>query len=338
MLTPDPVETGNFAIRHSSDLAAVRTELKRIGAAAGLTDVAIAEVAVAATELGQNIVVHGGGVGTIELHGGQDPAVLRLRVRDKGPGLDPAKITSSIRASAGRGGQGLSALARLMNVVELSFGTGGAEIACQKWSASSVGPRMPRVVALQRPHPREQVSGDGAFIQRDQDRLRIALTDGLGHGPAANRAAQVAHSAFALTMRSPVAQAIARAHEMLAATRGAALSLVDLDLAKGLLSVASIGNVRASMISEGGTRWSPVGIDSIAGHGRPGSGGQLNPRIETARWTHGNALILFTDGISSRLAFPQQLTMVRADPMVAALSLFQAHAGMTDDATLILVT
>ena len=263
--------------------------------------------------------------------------MLRLHARDRGPGLDPGKITASVRASAGRGGQGLSALARLMNVVELSFGTSGASITCQKWGAVPANARLPKAVALQRPHPREQVSGDGAFIQRDEERLRVALIDGLGHGPAAHHAAQAAHSAFSMTMKSPLPEAIARAHEMLSTTRGAALSIVDLDLAKGSLSAASIGNVRIMMIAEGGARWSPVGIDSIAGHGRPGSGGQLKPRIETMRWTNGNFLVLFTDGISSRLTFPTQSAMVRADPMAAALSLFQAHAGMTDDATLILV-
>lgn len=338
MLTPDAVETGQYAIRHSADLAGVRTELKRIGAAAGLSEMALAEVAVAVTELGQNIVDHGGGVGSIEMRGGQGPAVLRVHVRDKGPGLDPSTMAASIRASAGRGGQGLSALARLMNVVELSFGSSGAEIASQKWGAVSTSIRLPKVVALARAHPREQVSGDKAFIERDRDRIRVALVDGLGHGPAAHRAAEAACAAFSMTMRSAVPQAISRAHEMLAATRGAALAIMDIDLEKGMLTAASIGNVRATMIAEGGARWSPVGVDAIAGHGRPGSGGKLSPRIETTLWTPGNALVLFTDGISSRLTFPTQLGALKADPMAAALALFQAHAGVTDDATLILVT
>lgn len=43
-----------------------------------------------------------------------------------------------------------------------------------------------------RPHPLEKISGDAWLLDQTERGYRLALVDGLGHGPDAARAAQTA--------------------------------------------------------------------------------------------------------------------------------------------------
>ncbi|HET7771897.1 MAG TPA: SpoIIE family protein phosphatase, partial [Chloroflexota bacterium] len=74
---------------------------------------------------------------------------------------------------------------------------------------------------------------------------RIAVVDGLGHGPAAAEAARLALEAVGKCLEEGVTEALSRCHAALAGTRGAALTVAEVDVTRGVLTFSGVGNVEA---------------------------------------------------------------------------------------------
>lgn len=189
---------------------------------------------------------------------------------------------------------------------------------------------------LDRPHPREQKSGDMALIERSGSRLRLVVADGLGHGPAAREAAQRAIQAMSAHIDADLPEAVLRAHEQMASTRGATLGALDIDLSARVLRGTTVGNVRVMVFFGAGRVWSPCGTDAVLGHGRGSLHGRLDVRVEQHPFPPEAIVALFSDGLQNQLRLPWQRTS--SDPEELATQLFGNYAVPTDDATLLLLT
>jgi hypothetical protein len=130
-----------------------------------------------------------------------------------------------------------------------------------------------------------------------------------------------------------VEEAVLKAHEQAAATRGATLGVVDIDLEEKLVRATTIGNIRVAMFYGGGRVWSPCGTDAVLGHGRGSFHGRLDIRVEQHMLPPDVLLAVFSDGLQNQLRLPWQRNM---DPEDLALQLFATYAVATDDATLLL--
>lgn len=192
-----------------------------------------------------------------------------------------------------------------------------------------------QAVVFERPHPRETQSGDMTFIERGASKLRLAVIDGLGHGPAAREAAQRAVLALQGQLGLSLEDAILKAHQSVATTRGATLGLVDVDLEAKLVRATTIGNIRVVMFFGPGRLWSPCGTDAVLGHGRGTFHGRLDIRVEQHPLPPDALLALFSDGLQSQLRLPWQRPPELEE---LALQLFSTYAVATDDATLLLVS
>lgn len=84
--------------------------------------------------------------------------------------------------------------------------------------------------------------------------LRVAVVDGLGHGPLAADAARRAIEIVVKSLDEDQDAVLRRCHEGLRETRGVALSLVDLAAAAGTLTWAGVGNVSALLARHDGRR------------------------------------------------------------------------------------
>lgn len=189
-----------------------------------------------------------------------------------------------------------------------------------------------QVIHLERPHPREMLCGDMALIARRGPLLRLAVADGLGHGPAAREAAQVATRWLQQTQSERIEDAVLTAHEHSATTRGATLGIVDLDLRTQIVSATTIGNIRVGIYQSSGRVWSPCGTDAVLGHGRGSFHGKLDVRIEKFQLPPGAQILLFSDGLSNQLRLPFQ-----RQPSIEELAaqLFASFVVSSDDATLL---
>jgi hypothetical protein len=96
--------------------------------------------------------------------------------------------------------------------------------------------------------PGEAESGDGCVVKISEQRAIIGVIDGLGHGPEAARAAQAAAAIIEAFDHEPVGAVMARCHEKLRGTRGAAITLVAFDAVRRQLDWLGAGNVAAVVL------------------------------------------------------------------------------------------
>ncbi|WP_432119922.1 SpoIIE family protein phosphatase [Streptomyces sp. bgisy032] len=183
-------------------------------------------------------------------------------------------------------------------------------------TATAADPSVPlagvRAGGVNIPYGGAEYSGDDWTWVRAGDRVTLLLADGLGHGPEAARASSAAVAALHRWAHLCPAEVLAKLHDALKGTRGAAVALAQLDLGAGRLRFAGIGNVGARL-REGGS-WRPL-------LSRPGIVGVHRPttlREEEADWAADRLLILHTDGLPSRWTPPCDAGLPAADPAVTA--------------------
>lgn len=109
------------------------------------------------------------------------------------------------------------------------------------------------IAAATRPHPTEVVSGDVWHVDPQPNGCRIAVIDGLGHGPQATAAAERARDVLAASPELDAVAVLRRCHDALRGTRGAAIGIATIEPASGRLTYAGVGNVEARVIAGGRT-------------------------------------------------------------------------------------
>lgn len=154
---------------------------------------------------------------------------------------------------------------------------------------------MPWTIA-QRTMPKdgERANGDAVIVRSEGERVLVAVIDGLGHGVAAAAASGKAAQFLAgWPLHEDLAAGMQGLHEALRGSRGAAGSvcvLTDADLV-----CCGVGNVEIRYLGGGKL---PILLS-------PGVLGARVAHFRVCRGevTPGARLVLFSDGISSRVAF-----------------------------------
>lgn len=199
---------------------------------------------------------------------------------------------------------------------------------------------MPREVAMARhplligvatrPHPRESVNGDRVHLEQHGAIHRIALIDGLGHGPDAAAAAERAVETLAAIPDADVPGSIRACHEALRGTRGAALSIIRIDLDAGRLTFAGLGNVEGVLVS-------PEGKHLLMP--QRGIAGAVAPLIREREADLPDSFILMmcTDGLRSRARSDLRFgAIVSAEAL--ANELLTAWGRAVDDAAVVVAS
>lgn len=127
--------TTRVRITSSRDVATLRIAVREGAAACGLDPIAEMDLVVAASELGSNMVVHGGG-GVVELERVQATRAtgMRLRFHDDGPGVrDVESALAGGHSTAGTLGRGLSGARNLVDEFDLRTGGSGTTVTVAKW-------------------------------------------------------------------------------------------------------------------------------------------------------------------------------------------------------------
>src|SRR5262249_44389299 len=119
--------------------------------------------------------------------------------------------------------------------------------------------------ALCTPKAGETVSGDDWMLLSKGGRHALLVVDGLGHGPDAAAAARTALLAAQSAQQLVAVDLVAQMHDALRATRGAAASVAVLQPERALCTYCGIGNIAASIRSNGTSRCM-VSHNGILGH------------------------------------------------------------------------
>jgi anti-sigma regulatory factor (Ser/Thr protein kinase) len=323
-------------VRDAADVSAVRQLVREHAAAAGLPTERRERLVSAASELAHNQIAHAlrGEVlvqGVMRL----GTAGVEVIARDGGGGIkDPtAALRSSVSSTGSSLGVGLGAAYRLADEMDFDVRWGqGTRIAARTFATA-----IPRseVAILGRPCEGESVSGDDASFQRRGDELMLAVTDGLGHGPSAQEAAQKAIEVFASSNAPDPVGLLAACQATLSATRGAVMAVVTLTPQPGgaRLRQAGLGNISCHVYQPKNA----VRLPSTPGVlGQPGP----KPRIQeqSASLTGRYVLVMFSDGLSSRLDLSEEAALLREPPLLVAHQLLLAHGRSYDDNLILVAT
>jgi serine phosphatase RsbU (regulator of sigma subunit) len=169
------------------------------------------------------------------------------------------------------------------------------------------------------------VNGDAYAVHWVGAVCRLAVIDGLGHGPQAAAASACAVSVLDRYPELDPAEALRRCHTAMLGTRGASMSIARLDLANGDLVYAGIGNIEAHLWQNG--RHERL----IAYRGIVGSAIRTI-RPFTLQLAEAWTFLMHSDGISARADIEALGLCEPWEPAALAQGVLERYARQHDDA------
>jgi anti-sigma regulatory factor (Ser/Thr protein kinase) len=292
------------------------------------------EVALVATELATNLVKHAKqGYIVAQRVGHAEKPGMRVMGVDKGPGIaDIPQALSDGHSTAGTMGTGLGAIRRLSDHFEVySVPGSGTVVSAEFWQgASNPASRHPglEIGVLSEPIRGEEECGDGWGCRSIPGSVLLMVVDGLGHGLLASEAAREAERVFHASREFSCCAILNDSHNALRKTRGAAEAVVKIDLEKGRLFFAGVGNISASIVSPSSSR-------SMASHN--GTLGMSMERVQefSCEWNKNSILIMHSDGLATRWDLNQYPGIWSKAPSVIAAVLHRDFYRQRDDATVL---
>ena len=296
--------------------------------ALGFDSTRAGRAAIVVTEAVSNMVKHASGGTLVARAIGRDGALgVELLAIDSGPGMrDFAASSADGHSTAGSPGTGLGAMRRQADEFDVYTRAGGGTILrALVWAATvPAASDTYEVGALCVPKPGETVCGDAWGMSLDPRGATFLLADGLGHGPDASRASNLAVDVLSQNRGASPVRILDLAHGKLRPTRGAAVAVARHDAATGAIAFAGVGNISACVI-EPTARRAMVSHNGIVGH-------NIHKSQEFSySWPRGSHFIAHTDGVETQWdlgAFPGLLD---CHPAIIAAMLFREHARGRDD-------
>lgn len=330
-----------LVIDEQTQIGAARRCAVELGHTHKLSADAVGRLAIAVTEAATNIIRHAGrGVLVLRtLNAESNPAVEMLAL-DKGPGI--SDVTRAMRdgfSTSGTAGHGLGGIRRLADVFEIysqrDKGTAlVARIGDRPRSlagAGHVASLDDRVGVVCLPMRGETDCGDAWRIVAGRQRISVLLVDGLGHGPEAAAAANIATTMFRRLASDPPEAMLLAMSDAMRNSRGAAVSIVVIDEAARLARFSGVGNVEASVLAAGGTKHL-IPQNGIVGHTMPVL------RSTTVPWPAGARLVMHSDGIWARWRLDTHPSLMTAHPALVAGVIYRDFGRDKDDATALVLS
>jgi anti-sigma regulatory factor (Ser/Thr protein kinase) len=318
-----------------SQIGEARRAGVQLSSSQGLGETDAGRVAIVVTELATNLVRHGRG-GEILLSSAEHGAMRGVNVcaMDQGPGMsDPGRCLQDGFSTAGTPGNGLGAVKRLSNRLDLYSSPSGTVI----WSrivgqeSDKAGQRAVDWGAVCVPVREETACGDTWKIAESGEYLALVVADGLGHGPLAAEASQRACATFeAAPFEEPVT-CVEASHRALSATRGAAVAVARLELQTGKLAYAAVGNISGTL------------LDDQKRQGLFSHNGTVGHHMRKAQqfeydWKPGCIMVMHSDGVQTRWDLEKYPGLARRHPAVIAGVLYRDFKRGRDDATVVVVS
>jgi anti-sigma regulatory factor (Ser/Thr protein kinase) len=284
------------------------------------------KVAIAATELANNLLRHAGsGELLLQLFGDEGQATLELLALDRGPGMeDVARCLQDGYSTAGTPGTGLGAVRRLAREFDIHSHPGQGTAVLARFGAQQPATFGVVNIALEG----EMHCGDAWALQSGSDGIAFMVVDGLGHGTFAAEAAHAAIELFNASPFQPPAVTIDRCNGALSRTRGGAASCGVLK--PGALSFAGLGNVAGVLVTPGRSQ----GL--MTHNGTLGLGQRRAQQFEYDV-EPGALLVVHSDGVSTRWDLKNRPDLLHCHPALIAGVLYRDHARDRDDATVLVV-
>ncbi|MEP6593772.1 MAG: SpoIIE family protein phosphatase [Acidobacteriota bacterium] len=294
--------TASYPLSETSQVAAPRRAAVALAGRLGFSEERAGRLELVVAELATNLVKHAA-AGELILRGirdelaAADPEGIEVLAVDHGPGMpDVALSRTDGHSTSGSLGHGLGAVERQSDFFQIYTQPAGTVSVARVWRTADAAAGRSRyeIGAVHVSKQGEEVCGDDWDWRMREGRTAVLLADGLGHGPAAHEASRDAVAAFRRAHEQPPASVIGDIHQAIRATRGAAVSMIAIDHARGVAQYAGVGNISAVVFHAAGTRQSLVSQNGTAGH--------IVPRLQEYQYpVPANAMVvLHSDGLASQ--------------------------------------
>jgi anti-sigma regulatory factor (Ser/Thr protein kinase) len=315
----------------ASQVASVRRTAMDLCAILGFDAIAAGEVALLVTEAATNVLKHAGhGEMLLRVTGGG----IEILALDKGPGMASFHSSSADGTStSGSYGVGLGAMRRLATQFDVYSEPGkGTAVVMAHWprgaqpAASSI-----HYGAVCLPLPGETACGDSWSLAWGPTSATALLADGLGHGPDAATASDLAAE---VAMRSPTLPAgalLQSIHGALRGTRGAAVAVACFNMMSEQLQFAGIGNISAHLFQDDGQRRQLVSHNGIVGSN------MRKVQEFPGDWGTQTTLVLHSDGLTSRWELTDYPGLLRCHPALLAGVLYRDFRRGRDDVSVLVL-
>jgi len=324
------VQKNDLCIRidDASQISESRRRIVALARRLSFSESECSNAAIVATEVGTNLIKHGGGgeilVGAIE---GSQPC-LQLIATDKGKGTDDTiKCLKDGYSTAGTPGTGLGAIKRLSSDFDFySYPNGGTVLYSVMRGPHPAPPGMTAAIGL--PKPGETECGDNWYKREFPESHVIVLADGLGHGPDAARASAVAIETLQRAPSDSPDEILQLIHNAMRNTRGGAVSVVRIMKASNKVSVSGLGNISTVLAS-------PTKQQSLMSMN--GTAGLVASRIKVYDYepVSNSFLIMHSDGLTNRWELNNFPQVWKCHAGIVAGLLSRDFRRTTDDATVV---
>jgi anti-sigma regulatory factor (Ser/Thr protein kinase) len=342
-------EIRSIEIKDEAEVGTARRAVNRFASGLGFDETALSELDIVVQEIGTNAARYATAGGWLHYTTTLTTSPgIELFYWDSGPGIyDLDRAINDGISTSGSLGTGLGAIRRLMDEFDvystlrvtsrLSLSQQrtfhGTALLARKWlhkenTEQPGSDEAGRYGVWSRPHPGEEKNGDAYFIRERGRRTLLAVIDGLGHGPGAKEAADVAIDRLDDWMGEPLDEVLPAMHDALRTTRGAVIGAAIIDNAAGRFHYAGVGNIM-------------VRVYGVPEHVTPlSANGTLGARLGKVRvwaypWAQGATLIMASDGVSASWDIESYPGLLKRTPQLLAGILMRDYGRDTDDATVL---
>ena len=318
----------SVAIADRSSVGEARRTAVAVAQSLGFDEEQRHNIGIVATEAATNIVIHAKTGELLICPSGDDSTSwIDLLAIDAGPGIpDVARAMEDGYSTIGTSGQGLGAIGRLSDHSSLQSTPRNGTVYWSRFEHKK-SPSILPLGAVSMPIKGETTCGDGYLVALGEFRSLYMVVDGLGHGVGASEASDEAVAVVQSYASEPASEILARTHDALKKTRGAAMSIAIVDHARKVLTYAGIGNIGA-VITNG-----TVSRTLISQNGTLGAVMPRAPQEYTYPVESNSLLMMFSDGLASKAGISNYTGIQGRHPAVIAGLLYRDFSRRRDDAT-----
>ena len=323
-----------FPITESSQVGEARRFAGNACSILNFKDTRKGRVAIIINELANNILHHTpGGCLLLRAVETTSQSGIEILAVDRGPGLDMDVVLEDGYTTSSTPGTGLGAVRRQADRFDLYSNAGkGLAVVAQVFASDAEAGTLPayEVGAVSVPMRGETVCGDAWSVHQEEDRLRVLVADGLGHGPHANEAAVEAVVEFRQQATAwSLDQLLERIHGRLKSTRGAALFLLTIKSPTEIVS-CGVGNIRVVIQN-------PERRKILISHNGTAGMQIRSSRTEVNEWNSEGFIILHSDGITSRWDASKYPGIFSRHPSLLAAIIHRDFDRGSDDSTIVVI-
>ena len=325
-----------IGILEATDTAGVRRVALKMASELGFDETSSGNVALVVTEAARNLLKHAGGgqmiLRSVEAGGRSGIEILAL---DQGPGIKDVKRSfEDGYSTTGTSGTGLGAIARLSHMHEVYTlpGQGTLLLMSQIWNRKPNGEAAARFLTsgVSVPIMGETECGDAWLFQESARTARLTMADGLGHGPVAATAARLAIETASQYSSQPIVPLMERIHAALKPTRGAAVSIAEIDTEAKVVRYIGVGNISGAIVTDSLPLRRMVSIPGTAGH-------QVHKFMEYSYpWDPRSHLLMHSDGLQTHWSFDGYPGLLERHPSLIAGAFYRDYSRRRDDVTVAL--